>query len=50
MYNLYIDSTHSKMDNFETSTKCPSKSDVCLIESQKMQAPTLGVYLLSCLS
>ena len=47
---MYIDSTLSKMDTFGTSTKCPCKSDVCLIESQKMQAPTLGVYSLSCLS
>ena len=33
---MYIDPTLSKIDTFGTSTKCPSKSDVCLLESQKM--------------
>lgn len=35
------------MDTFGAGTKCPSKSDVCLTESNKRgkerQGPTLGV-------
>ena len=45
-----IQSTLSKSDTFGAGTKCPSKRDVCLIESHKRskerQGPTLGVRLI----
>ena len=34
IFDLILRSTYSKTDAFVTSTKCPSKRDVRLIESQ----------------